>query len=172
MLMIVLLIIDAAITSISLYQSIYYKTFGWFLLASTKGVQFLTLDFLFLCDRVKNERWEEYTWAFSVCFSVCNFMILLCISPVYDALLMWVGGIIGGQTFIYWLVFIVHKTVQKMWEPYNGEQVECSICLDCTAMGLVILKCKHVYHEMCIEEWLKVKTQCPLCRVNVPLYNI
>jgi hypothetical protein len=46
---------------------------------------------------------------------------------------------------------------------------ECSICLslfsekECVEMKL----CKHIYHEVCIKECLKVNHLCPLCRKDV-----
>ncbi|XVE80148.1 hypothetical protein DITRI_Ditri14bG0116100 [Diplodiscus trichospermus] len=44
---------------------------------------------------------------------------------------------------------------------------ECVICLE----GLeerevcwVLVKCDHVFHKTCLEEWLKINPTCPLCR--------
>ncbi|CAJ1956817.1 unnamed protein product [Cylindrotheca closterium] len=49
---------------------------------------------------------------------------------------------------------------------------ECSICLDTYQSGDTICvskkqACQHVFHHECIEEWLKKRDHCPLCRVNL-----
>ena len=43
---------------------------------------------------------------------------------------------------------------------------ECSICLETfiNEEPLVQLKCKHIYHTHCIDDWLGRKETCPLCR--------
>ena len=43
---------------------------------------------------------------------------------------------------------------------------ECSICLETfiNEEPLVQLKCKHIYHTHCIDDWLGRKENCPLCR--------
>jgi hypothetical protein len=46
----------------------------------------------------------------------------------------------------------------------------CSICLeDNTPNEVSIFKCQHQFHEKCIENWLKKKRSCPLCRCNILL---
>jgi hypothetical protein len=49
---------------------------------------------------------------------------------------------------------------------------ECSICLDEYDAGQTICvatttSCDHIFHEDCIEEWLKDHDNCPMCRVNL-----
>mmetsp|Transcript_42646 Transcript_42646/g.103147 ORF Transcript_42646/g.103147 Transcript_42646/m.103147 type:complete len:413 (-) Transcript_42646:30-1268(-) len=49
---------------------------------------------------------------------------------------------------------------------------ECCICLECYAVGETICapittECNHVFHEGCINEWLKKNDMCPLCRVEL-----
>ena len=40
----------------------------------------------------------------------------------------------------------------------------CSICLENLNKYRVIkLKCNHLYHEKCIQQWLNIKNICPLC---------
>ncbi|CAJ1966402.1 unnamed protein product [Cylindrotheca closterium] len=51
-------------------------------------------------------------------------------------------------------------------------QDECCICLECYAAGETICApittgCDHVFHEGCINEWLKNNAKCPLCRVEL-----
>lgn len=46
------------------------------------------------------------------------------------------------------------------------KETRCSICLDDYQDGsrIMQLKCNHLYHGECIEEWLKTSAQCPDCR--------
>ena len=52
---------------------------------------------------------------------------------------------------------------------YNTEEKDqnCAICLDKLKEGQMVKKmpCKHTFHSPCINNWLKHKLQCPLCKV-------
>uniref|UniRef100_J3NEI0 RING-type domain-containing protein n=1 Tax=Oryza brachyantha TaxID=4533 RepID=J3NEI0_ORYBR len=52
-----------------------------------------------------------------------------------------------------------------------GPSVECSICLErCgDADGLIELRCKHIFHSACLEQWLRSRSDCPYCRARVLL---
>ena len=42
---------------------------------------------------------------------------------------------------------------------------ECSVCLDSLDEGKTITtQCKHTFHFACLNEWMKEKKSCPLCR--------
>ncbi|XP_055808359.1 RING-H2 finger protein ATL67-like [Solanum dulcamara] len=49
----------------------------------------------------------------------------------------------------------------------NGNDVVCSICL-CDYKEAEMLRmlpdCKHYFHVMCIDAWLKLNASCPVCR--------
>lgn len=50
-----------------------------------------------------------------------------------------------------------------------GDQNECCICLDEYQVEQKVIffnKCPHRFHSKCIEEWLKKKPECPLCKQN------
>jgi len=44
----------------------------------------------------------------------------------------------------------------------------CSICLDSIVMNETAneIPCGHVFHESCIDGWLRISRTCPLCRQN------
>src|SRR5581483_2960393 len=42
----------------------------------------------------------------------------------------------------------------------------CSICLEEIIEGIE-LKCKHLYHNECISEWINVKYNCPCCNLDL-----
>ena len=45
------------------------------------------------------------------------------------------------------------------------ENNECIICLDDMKISdhIKILKCGHIYHYKCINDWFEVKKECPIC---------
>lgn len=50
--------------------------------------------------------------------------------------------------------------------------LECSLCLDKLGDGpkrILETACskKHIFHEYCLQQWLKVKSSCPICRSKV-----
>ncbi|XP_040242532.1 probable E3 ubiquitin-protein ligase RHY1A isoform X3 [Aegilops tauschii subsp. strangulata] len=50
--------------------------------------------------------------------------------------------------------------------------VDCSICLEgChgASDGLIQLRCKHIFHLACLEQWLQSRADCPYCRAGVVL---
>ncbi|KAI1074985.1 hypothetical protein F5B20DRAFT_585818 [Whalleya microplaca] len=46
---------------------------------------------------------------------------------------------------------------------------ECTICIDDMKLGdeVVVLPCKHWFHETCVVLWLKQHNTCPICRAAV-----
>ena len=55
----------------------------------------------------------------------------------------------------------------KNMEQFSDKN--CSICKDQFEKGnkVIILKCEHVLHSDCIEEWVKYKSECPVCRERI-----
>ena len=45
----------------------------------------------------------------------------------------------------------------------------CAICLDIYVVNdlIAVCPCKHGYHVDCLEQWLRVKNDCPLCKRSV-----
>ena len=45
----------------------------------------------------------------------------------------------------------------------------CLICLERYKKNekIITLKCDHIFHVQCIEEWLTSKKSCPLCRLTL-----
>ena len=46
---------------------------------------------------------------------------------------------------------------------------ECVVCMNTIKEGDIIrtLPCFHKYHRQCIDRWLQVKPQCPMCRADI-----
>jgi len=51
-----------------------------------------------------------------------------------------------------------------------NESPECSICLDDLVIGEHALRipCGHMFHESCVQVWLRKSNECPVCRWELP----
>lgn len=60
-------------------------------------------------------------------------------------------------------------TAFKYEEAKKDDDPNCAICMDVLKTGDMVkaLQCSHKYHSKCINNWLKVKLKCPLCKVEV-----
>ena len=61
------------------------------------------------------------------------------------------------------------ENLQKAQETFNEQIViDCGICsteMDCNDKSDVLaLHCGHDFHTGCVREWLKRKSECPMCR--------
>lgn len=50
-----------------------------------------------------------------------------------------------------------------------GEQMRCVVCLDDFGDGddLKTLPCLHIFHQKCIEQWLRTDNSCPICKTPI-----
>ncbi|KAL8504330.1 hypothetical protein ACS0TY_022892 [Phlomoides rotata] len=51
----------------------------------------------------------------------------------------------------------------------DGDDVNCSICQEEYEMGDEVgklVECQHVYHTVCINQWLQLKNWCPICKTT------
>lgn len=70
---------------------------------------------------------------------------------------------------------IGEETLQGTMEGGDVEfLVDCSICLEGCHGGaegqvVVQLRCKHIFHSACLEQWLRSRADCPYCRASVSL---
>ncbi|KAM7267014.1 hypothetical protein ACFE04_009180 [Oxalis oulophora] len=48
----------------------------------------------------------------------------------------------------------------------NKDDVKCSICQDEYGVGEEVgkLRCDHKYHSVCVNQWLRLKNWCPICK--------
>ncbi len=44
------------------------------------------------------------------------------------------------------------------------EEGDCPICFEELNEGIIITECKHKFHKKCLDEWLKIKNICPICK--------
>ena len=66
------------------------------------------------------------------------------------------------------LVQIKHLVFWPETTTKKDQQNSCQVCMEDFEYGEIVqeLKCEHVYHEDCINQWLSTKKRCPLC--NLP----
>ncbi|XP_027354852.1 E3 ubiquitin-protein ligase MBR2-like isoform X3 [Abrus precatorius] len=55
----------------------------------------------------------------------------------------------------------------------NKDDIKCSICQEEYAVAdeLGSLQCEHMYHVVCIQQWLRLKNWCPICKASVAPSN-
>merc|ERR1711964_188512 len=64
------------------------------------------------------------------------------------------------------------KEMVAEWKKDDSDNGgKCTICLDAMEVGseVPVVKCKHVFHEECLDNWRKFNEICPCCRYHVPL---
>jgi hypothetical protein len=59
----------------------------------------------------------------------------------------------------------------KYEKKKDEEAHNCAICIDELKSGNMVkaLNCAHKFHSKCINDWLKVKLKCPLCKQKVAI---
>jgi hypothetical protein len=60
---------------------------------------------------------------------------------------------------------ILNISTQKFYTTPQKD-ITCSICMNeyIKEDWVSLLKCKHIFHTKCIEEWVNYKQNCPICR--------
>ena len=66
------------------------------------------------------------------------------------------------------------RRVKNVGDVCSFHQTTCSICLNNIETNMTTLKCKHAFHDKCIEKWKEQgKNTCPCCRkpFRKPVYS-
>jgi hypothetical protein len=65
------------------------------------------------------------------------------------------------------------KQFTYMLAKSAGEEDVCSVCLVAAKKGdkVIEVPCRHIFHQKCLEPWLKKSTVCPNCRRDVLMHN-
>ena len=77
------------------------------------------------------------------------------------------GNRVKGET-----VMTAETLTQVPTSPGAPSCIECSICynnIDTTNReAYMIAPCNHIFHRECLQQWMDVKMECPICRLNLP----
>ncbi len=54
----------------------------------------------------------------------------------------------------------------------SNDQIECIICFDSFNQSdtIPLIRCGHIYHDVCLNKWLQKQNVCPLCK-RVVVFN-
>ena len=64
----------------------------------------------------------------------------------------------------------IHQSLDDA-ERGESDELSCSICLnevDVSANKYMVTPCNHFFHDTCLERWMDVKQECPVCRTALP----
>lgn len=64
---------------------------------------------------------------------------------------------------------IIDKLPLHQYQSNGGEVPTCAICMYEFEQSQEIrtLPCSHDFHQLCVDRWLKLKRECPLCRGDI-----
>jgi hypothetical protein len=94
---------------------------------------------------------------------------------VYGFLALFIGFFIGKLYHIFITKYIQYKKrtkylkLTKYVKRITSDDESCTICLDTFQHSEKIrtLICNHIFHEKCIDEWIKKTERCPNCNQNI-----
>jgi Ring finger domain len=79
--------------------------------------------------------------------------------------------VVDGLLFLSVLTISHMANLALREEPFKmqNEQEECAICKEDLSEGQMVktLKCRHIFHSPCVNEWLNIRKCCPLCQQNI-----
>lgn len=102
-----------------------------------------------------------------LCFYSPLFCIWICLYVIVQIVFVVLQSKYGGN-----LIFLKTKLVT----PYNYDKdkgLTCPICFDEIKDNedKIITPCLHCFHRQCLQEWMKRKFICPVCRNDISLLN-
>lgn len=154
--------IFASIANLIRYEVIYYKN---------KGRIFETKEEYKLW---KNQNFSNIKYSFTAIETVCK-IALLFKSPLmkednlyYTSIfIMQLNAISIIIIFVLISIYVFFKTLCNPYfcisEDINNK-IECPICLDKNDKLWVTTKCNHRFHRECLNEWIRISNNCPICR--------
>eukprot|EP00804_Cyclotella_cryptica_P025963 CCRYP_002790-RA/>CCRYP_002790-RA protein AED:0.01 eAED:0.01 QI:255/1/1/1/0.66/0.5/4/203/1156 len=63
-------------------------------------------------------------------------------------------------------------TTMMSTDASDAQTLDCVICYNEIDVndrsGYMLAPCLHIFHSTCLEQWMEVKMECPICRCNLP----
>jgi hypothetical protein len=56
---------------------------------------------------------------------------------------------------------------QNNFKDIDTTSIECAICKDIIYKPYMIIECGHTFCQGCIEKWIDIKKECPLCKKTI-----
>ena len=76
-----------------------------------------------------------------------------------------------SKKHINWIKCLNHELFEQKNQdekPKSSKIIHsCIICCDPLDNTALSLPCAHTFHEKCITDWLKIKSECPICKHHV-----
>ncbi|CAN4101067.1 unnamed protein product [Withania somnifera] len=114
--------------------------------------------------------------AFFFFYSVCKFDCfsseMMLSPPNGDVVLVQINKGLDEESIQKLPTFLFGETCKG---AVNELESECPICLGLfkdDELVKLLPDCEHVYHAQCINKWLVVHSNCPLCRASLHLNSI
>ena len=113
--------------------------------------------------------------AINLCCGTVYFGLVLIFRCCGPSIMAWrnrhlAGGAEAGGGGLMGLSLKEIENIQSVtFDPVvHGSCDTCAVCLSEFDEGQQCrkLQCNHLYHQSCIDEWLKVSTRCPLCNAD------
>jgi len=109
-------------------------------------------------------------------------LIVLCIWVMFQVVVLWLQDIWGPRFFVP-KRFLPEKydyyRVVDLTRIANNE--DCAICMSAITYETgrrrmnrneyMVTPCNHVFHPTCLQRWMEIKMQCPICRQTIPGYE-
>ena len=66
---------------------------------------------------------------------------------------------IGNKIMSIFYLDILNEKIKKCLKYLEGKNIK---------KKYMITPCDHVFHTVCLEKWIKLKSECPYCKTNIP----
>ncbi|ELP85815.1 E3 ubiquitin protein ligase hrd-1 precursor, putative [Entamoeba invadens IP1] len=140
----------------------------------------ITKQVLAVTYALKGFRWENYTlyvltakFIHSITCFTGMFLLIVSLIPEVPLTFLFYEFILGSKVFNLFKRTVVYMHFQRSLQnieavTFNEEDEEhtCMICRD-VMTDAVKLKCGHMFHRECLQQWFSRSSDCPLCRTEI-----
>ena len=102
-------------------------------------------------------------------YTVCVLLVLYV--SIQAGLLTW-QSLSGGRVFIPAHLQPERYSYSRL-PPAQLASEDCSICMSRVEdpQNCMVTPCDHVFHTACLQQWMDLKLECPVCRRELPPYE-
>lgn len=61
--------------------------------------------------------------------------------------------------------------LEPRYSTISDKNTQCTVCMDNIDLNQTIVQtqCNHIFHSKCLDNWVKYKSDCPICRKKIPV---